>query len=383
VKFTTRAVLLAMVLVGFFNLVGCSKKAPEKTASTGSTAATNGSNTNPSNPTTSTPPVPAGPSAATSAASATSESTTSVATLTPALLVNFDWSTVPEAGADIGVYPYFKAPEGMQVGSESGKLSKTGFTSEKAFDKRVLFADSRFFLAEGKVTLLNFQMANGSQNFENALFDKNYETYFESIGAKLLFKGKIPSEKLDELEKKEGFTSAQYLPGGWRGDSPIRIYALKKLDKKILVQFFSNSAQGTLAFVEIKDFKMTVSKYTAAGMQKEIEATGKAILDINFDTGKSTLGPQGLDVVTQITALLKNNPSLKLSIEGHTDNVGIAASNKTLSDERAKTVMLLLITNGISKESLKAVGYGAEKPLVPNDSDVNKAKNRRVELVKF
>lgn len=81
--------------------------------------------------------------------------------------------------------------------------------------------------------------------------------------------------------------------------------------------------------------------------------------------------------------MLNNDQSLHISIEGHTDNTGDAKHNKTLSEERSKTVMENLIKLKIDSKRLKTIGYGSEKPLVANDTDENKAKNRRVELVKI
>ena len=106
-------------------------------------------------------------------------------------------------------------------------------------------------------------------------------------------------------------------------------------------------------------------------------------MNINFDTNQSTLKTDGREVVDQIVALLRGVPALNLSIEGHTDNTGSAERNKMLSAERSNAVTLALVNTGIGKDRLKAVGFGAEKPLVANDSEDNKAKNRRVELVKF
>jgi len=73
---------------------------------------------------------------------------------------------------------------------------------------------------------------------------------------------------------------------------------------------------------------------------------------------------------------------LKIAIEGHTDNTGDAAHNKKLSGDRAHAVMKALIGQKIDKSRLSAKGYGAERPLVANDTEDNRAKNRRVELVK-
>jgi len=87
-------------------------------------------------------------------------------------------------------------------------------------------------------------------------------------------------------------------------------------------------------------------------------------------------------IIEQIAALLKAHPTLKVSIEGHTDNVGTAQSNKTLSTQRATSVMNATVQKGIAATRLTAVGWGQEKPLADNRSEDGKAKNRRVEIVK-
>jgi outer membrane protein OmpA-like peptidoglycan-associated protein len=73
---------------------------------------------------------------------------------------------------------------------------------------------------------------------------------------------------------------------------------------------------------------------------------------------------------------------MKISIEGHTDNVGAAAANKTLSDNRARSVMNAVVGGGIAANRLSAAGFGADKPIADNRSEDGRAKNRRVELVK-
>jgi outer membrane protein OmpA-like peptidoglycan-associated protein len=69
-------------------------------------------------------------------------------------------------------------------------------------------------------------------------------------------------------------------------------------------------------------------------------------------------------------------------VEGHTDNVGNPKSNKTLSDERAKSVVAAIVSQGIDTKRLSAAGYGQDKPIADNKTEEGKAKNRRVELVK-
>ncbi len=77
---------------------------------------------------------------------------------------------------------------------------------------------------------------------------------------------------------------------------------------------------------------------------------------------------------------MKKNPNYTLEIEGHTDNTGDAAKNMDLSQRRANTIKKYLVTKGIDEKRLTAQGFGDTRPLVPNDSEENKAKNRRVEF---
>lgn len=327
-------------------------------------------------------PVATAPVAAAPAAPAPAKPAAATPAAAPAtLMADFDWATVPESTADIGAYPYFKAPETMSVDGND-KNAKAGVSEVSDFSQLISYNGESFHGADGKVTKITYKMAEQGKTFNQYLFDKSVDPYILSLGAKLIFKGKIPNEKLKELNKTDDLTVHKFMVGGVWGDT-VRMYALKQKDKRMMIQVYSNTATGALSFVELKEFKQTIQKYTADGMKKEIEASGKAIVNINFDTDKATLKADGQEVVSQITALLKGDAGLKLSIEGHTDNTGSAERNKALSTERSQAVMLALVSTGIGRDHLKAAGFGADKPLVANDTDENKAKNRRVELVKF
>jgi len=78
--------------------------------------------------------------------------------------------------------------------------------------------------------------------------------------------------------------------------------------------------------------------------------------------------------------LLNDNPTLKIEISGHTDNVGKPADNLTLSNNRAKSVVGYLASKGIASQRLVAKGYGETKPVADNTTEEGKARNRRTEL---
>lgn len=135
----------------------------------------------------------------------------------------------------------------------------------------------------------------------------------------------------------------------------------------------------TLTIVNVEKMAQEV---TANQMLDALNKDGFISLYINFDTGKSNIKPESKPAVDQIAALLSGNEALKISIEGHTDNVGTPEANKKLSDQRAKAVMDAVIAKGISAERMSSTGWGQEKPIADNRSEDGRAKNRRVEIVK-
>ena len=110
---------------------------------------------------------------------------------------------------------------------------------------------------------------------------------------------------------------------------------------------------------------------------KKLNDYAKTIL---FDTAKSSFQKQTMPVLQSITAILKEYPNSKFSIEGHTDNVGKPAKYLKLSQERAAAVVNYLTENGIAAGRLSSVGFGDTKPVASNKTKAGKAENRRVEV---
>ncbi|MEO7080508.1 MAG: OmpA family protein [Flavobacteriales bacterium] len=109
---------------------------------------------------------------------------------------------------------------------------------------------------------------------------------------------------------------------------------------------------------------------------------GKSIrLDnIGFEFGKATLTPESKTELDQLADMMIDYPLLRIEVEGHTDDIGSDASNLTLSQDRAQAVVDFLRNRKVEKERITSKGYGETKPLVPNDSEANRALNRRVEF---
>jgi len=104
------------------------------------------------------------------------------------------------------------------------------------------------------------------------------------------------------------------------------------------------------------------------------------VYGVNFDFNKSTLRPDSDPVLQQVLAIFKNDPTYSGEIGGHTDNVGKEDYNMKLSAARADAVKAWLVAHGIDAKRITTKGYGDTRPLVPNDTDANRFKNRRVEL---
>ncbi|HEX7681714.1 MAG TPA: OmpA family protein [Thermoanaerobaculia bacterium] len=102
---------------------------------------------------------------------------------------------------------------------------------------------------------------------------------------------------------------------------------------------------------------------------------------ILFDTGKTSLKPGAKSTLTKIARQLQTDPSLKIAVEGHTDNVGTVAKNQTLSEKRANAVRDYLVSAGIASDHITATGRGEEVPVATNKTAAGRQHNRRVELV--
>ncbi|MDY7577013.1 OmpA family protein [Herbaspirillum sp. RTI4] len=102
--------------------------------------------------------------------------------------------------------------------------------------------------------------------------------------------------------------------------------------------------------------------------------------DISFDTGRADIKPNLRPVLDRFAATLTENPATLITIVGHTDNTGSDVQNDPLSLQRAGRTRDYLSTRGVAQNRINVVGRGSHEPLVVNNSEANRARNRRVEI---
>ena len=307
-----------------------------------------------------------------------SETTTDVKTneeiLSDSIQVSnsFSIEEIPFITNEIGDFPFFSLPENIE------EMNKPLL---RDFDVIYFPIKDQYLPIEGKVYKANIR-GTREVPFSQHYFIKSFEDYLTSIGAVKVFDGKLTKENYEN--RKENDPNI-----GDEGDigyenQAVKCYVIRTKNKgNIYVQFTANNASGKLNILQEGKLNQTIKKITAEDIVKDLNEKGKSILYINFDVDKSNVTSDGKEIINQISEALKKDNSLKISIEGHTDNSGDGNHNKKLSNDRANSVMNNLIEAGIDKNRLSAKGFGAENPLVANDSEENKAKNRRVELIKL
>lgn len=145
---------------------------------------------------------------------------------------------------------------------------------------------------------------------------------------------------------------------------------------------FNVNRKGYLLFSE--NFSLSLnpdSTYHIDIPLQPITAEASVVLrNIFFDNKQSDLKPESAIELDQVVRLLKDNPSVRIEIQGHTDNVGKPSDNIALSNARAKSVIDYLVTKGIDKGRLTFKGLGESRPIASNDTEAGRSQNRRTEM---
>jgi flagellar motor protein MotB len=193
---------------------------------------------------------------------------------------------------------------------------------------------------------------------------------------------------VSRLEYIENYKNAAFEIGGEVKFESARelVFTVPREDGGITWCIVTSDPHNGRHYLIIVDEKplITILEFGPAQMKSALDAEGKVILyGILFDYDKATLQHSSNKQLQDVLMLLLEAPELSLEIQGHTDSDGSAAYNLELSQRRSESVLTYLVLFGVDHSRLQAKGHGESKPVAPNDTDENKAKNRRVELVRL
>ncbi|MGZ5475794.1 MAG: OmpA family protein [Thermoanaerobaculia bacterium] len=225
--------------------------------------------------------------------------------------------------------------------------------SEHDFDAEEFDLPESTIKVEGKTTRIAYRSVQEDKYASTLQIVRNYENAVKKIGGTVLHDDNCCNATLKIAKQGQEIWIAVATYNGGRD------YHLWIVEKGELAQ-----------------------EVTANDLLDALNREGHVALYIQFDTGKATIRQESRSTIDQVGDMLRQNPKLALRIEGHTDNVGSDAANKTLSEQRAAAVRQALVTAGIEAARLTSVGFGETKPVAENTTEEGRAKNRRVELVK-
>jgi OOP family OmpA-OmpF porin len=349
----SRALFLSSLILGALCLPGCKREAPAEPAPAAAPAAAAAP----------TEPASAAPAPAVAAAPA-----------------DFDSSSVPESTATLPPFPFFKTPDGLKTTFAENERSIN-------FGRAHMIAGNKIVAIEGRIARDRFRLAGGEQRQYTAIeFQRNYENAIRDLGGERISQTQYTKEVLEAFG--DFYKVGEHFHGACHDDiygCENHTYLIRQAGKEywILVSSGGDPLHGNVVVLEREGMKQSLGFLDASAMKKAIDADGRVALYINFDVDKATLRPDAQPIVAEIRKLMDSDPTLKLSIEGHTDNTGTPTHNQELSTARARSVLGALVGLGIDPARLQSKGFGQDKPIADNGSDDGRAKNRRVELVKL
>lgn len=285
----------------------------------------------------------------------------------------FDINSIPVSDKELGAFPFFSLPDG---------LAEQNRPIQRKFDRLFFPLNGIMTPVEGKLWKSNIVVKPGtSDEWSLPYFEKSYDEAIKAAGGVKVFDGQISSEEYDRYKSQAAYLGEDGSIG--YTDQNIKVYVIRKADGgDVYIQLTGNTAGGYLNILQKEPFKQTITMLKSDEIQKELTEKGKAVLHINFDVDKATLKTDGKEAVNEIAKVLTADKSLKIAVNGYTDNTGDEKHNLELSKQRALTVKNELISKGIASNRLTSEGFGPKNPIVQNTSEEGKAQNRRVELVK-
>jgi outer membrane protein OmpA-like peptidoglycan-associated protein len=221
-------------------------------------------------------------------------------------------------------------------------------------------ADDKEQKVEGRYWKIEYWLKDGARKGGPVEIGRNYANLLTERGGRKMY---------DTLDSGGGTLTARMPAAG----------------KNIWVEIGVSNGGEVYSLTVVEEAAMVQQvEFTAMQLAKILNEQGSVALHgILFDTGQASLRSESKGDLQAVGELLKQQPALRLEIQGHTDNVGAADLNRRLSESRAAAVKQYLVaTFAVAGDRLTTAGFGDTKPVADNRTEPGRAQNRRVELVK-
>lgn len=288
--------------------------------------------------------------------------------------VAFDPTSVPASSASLPPFPLFEPLDGLSNVLREAKANI-------GFDRDYFVAGGRAIPVEGKLFRGHYNLSL-DRTYSSLEFLRNYEQAIAALGGQKIGGTLNTGEYVNRLRG----TSPAPTGHCFTATCPeADFYLIQQGDKEYWISVATGSIplHGYVTVLEKQVMAQSFSFKSADALKEALDKDGRVPVYIEFDIDRASLRPDARPAVDEIVKLMKANPTLKVSIEGHTDDTGTAKRNRALSLARAETVRAELIAAGIDPARMKTAGFGSSQPLASGTSDDARARNRRVELVKM
>ena len=254
----------------------------------------------------------------------------------------------------------------MNIGYPINTINNEGSMVVTADGKKAFFASDRYD-SKGGLDIYSFDLREAIRPLETSwvqgkVYDKNSSTGLNAIVELVDLK----SQQL--VSRVQTDSDGNYLTTLPKG----RDYAFNVISKGSL--FYSSQ-------FNTKDNNNEKGQTLNVPLQPIQVGANMVLKNIFFNTAKYDLLPESIVELDRIVVLMKENPTIKIQINGYTDSIGKDADNLVLSEARAKSVVSFLTSKGIQQTMLLFKGFGATNPIASNETEEGRAQNRRTEMV--
>lgn len=324
-------------------------------------------------------PTPEAPAVAPSATAPAPAAAPPPAAAAPA--TGFSIDTLPVSTAALGAFPFFTLPTGY---TSEGKGSSHGKPATKEFARFPFRVEGKDHWIEGRFYSAGIAAEEG-KTFSAFEVQKNFDTVIGQIGGQKVHEGgyAVDVVKAWGPEITDGFVAGISPQLYMYPKSTSTVWVARRADGNIWVLLTTNDERGGYVIGREAAHTQTSTLISAASLKQSLDSAGKVAVHVNFATDKADILPDSLPQIDEMARLLRDDPGLRVAVNGHTDNTGTAAHNQTLSEARARSVVAALVAKGITAARLTPKGFGNTQPVTDNSTEEGKAKNRRVELVKI